>query len=67
VARLFASWSDYAKRSGEAPGSAKSFSANLIRREFVPERRSVHGSTTRVFLGLRLRDEGQGGRGRQDD
>ncbi|NBB69097.1 MAG: hypothetical protein GVY33_02050 [Alphaproteobacteria bacterium] len=38
VAKLFADWSDYAKRSGEPPQSKKGFSEALVKRGFALQR-----------------------------
>ncbi len=61
TARLFDSWKHYAERNGEYPGSTKAFSANLSKREFLADRRSVHGSTQRIFRGIAVQ-VGQDGR-----
>jgi P4 family phage/plasmid primase-like protien len=55
TSRLFASWKDYADRSGEQPGSVKAFSANLSKREFNPELKRVSGVVTRLYRGISLK------------
>jgi putative DNA primase/helicase len=52
AADLFASWSAWAERAGEHPGSMKRFSQNLQNRGFAPFR-SGHGNV-RSFRGLTL-------------
>jgi putative DNA primase/helicase len=53
VADLFDSWTEYANKAGENPGSKKSFSAAMVKRGFrrVPK---GHGKT-RSHEGIRLR------------
>jgi putative DNA primase/helicase len=50
---LFESWSKYADKAGEIPGSKKAFSAAMQNRGFRPDRKDR--GTIRVFLGLRLK------------
>ncbi|MFZ2445859.1 MAG: phage/plasmid primase, P4 family [Syntrophobacteraceae bacterium] len=54
TARLYSSWKEYSERSGELPGSVKTFSANLSRREFQADRATVFGVTQRIFRGISL-------------
>jgi putative DNA primase/helicase len=49
---LFASWSDYAKRSGENPGSKVGFADELKQREMVPGK-GTRG--VRIYRGIRLK------------
>jgi putative DNA primase/helicase len=51
TADLYASWSEYAKRAGEDPGTTKSFSTALAMRGF----RRKATTKARMFVGLRLR------------
>lgn len=55
TASLFASWSKYAKDSGEHPGTKKAFSGALAKRGFQPERKWVDGSAVRLFAGIALK------------
>jgi putative DNA primase/helicase len=55
TARLFCSWNDYARKSGEDPGSVKAFAASLGRHGFAPDRKRVDGRAQRAFTGLALR------------
>ena len=48
---LFASWTDFAKASGEEPGTQKSFGSAMQRRGFMPHRTT----TARGFRGIRLK------------
>jgi putative DNA primase/helicase len=50
---LFASWTDFATRSGEQPGSMKAFSAELSKRGF--DRATEGHAKVRCFRGLMLR------------
>jgi putative DNA primase/helicase len=53
VGDLFLSWSEFASRAGEKPGSIKAFSAELMKRGLE---RSTEGHTkVRCFRGLRLK------------
>lgn len=54
TARLYCSWSDYARRCGEEPGSTTAFNSTLKMRGFTADRHTVEGRTQRVFEGLRL-------------
>ena len=54
-ANLFASWSEWAGKSGEYVGSQKRFSQNLEARGFTPDR---HRQLGRGFYGIRLPDPG---------
>jgi putative DNA primase/helicase len=49
--KLFASWSEWAGKSGEYVGSQKRFSQNLETRGFLPHR---HRQLGRGFRGIRL-------------
>ena len=49
---LFASWTEFATRNGEKPGSSKAFSAELIKRGF--ERDTEGHAKVRCFKGVRL-------------
>lgn len=60
TARLFESWKNYADRNGEHAGSTKAFSANLAKREFIADRRTVFGSTQRIFRGIAVKVEHDG-------
>lgn len=51
TAELFESWKGFAERNGEHPGSAKAFSANLCKREFIPGRTKA----SRHFTGICLK------------
>lgn len=53
VAKLFASWQEFAARGGEEPGSKRSFGDALTKRGFRPDRLGG-GSRTRVYRGLGL-------------
>jgi putative DNA primase/helicase len=53
VTSLFASWSNFAKQSGEYPGSKKSFSEKLVNRGF--SRCKKDRNKVRAFSGLRLK------------
>ncbi len=55
TSRLFSSWKDHAERSGEHPGSVKAFSANLSKRDFLPELKRVSGVVTRLYRGISLK------------
>ena len=50
TAALFLSWSEYAQRAGESPGSKKSFSEAMQRRGFEPHKGS---KGVRIFRGVR--------------
>jgi putative DNA primase/helicase len=50
---LFASWTDFAKASGEEPGTQKSFGSAMQRRGFIPHRTT----TARGFRGIRLKPQ----------
>jgi len=52
TAKLYASWKTYADLNGVRPGSIKSFSANMVKREFIPDRKWLDGKAQRLFLGL---------------
>ena len=54
VGRLFASWSTYAEALGEHPGNAKSFSQEMQRRGFQPDRTNK----VRVFRGVEIAGDG---------
>jgi len=60
--RLYGSWKIFAERNGEDPKSAKAFSGNLSRREFQPDRKTVHGATHRVFKGIALKFKNEANR-----
>lgn len=51
---LFASWSDYAIRAGEMPGSKKAFSQSMSEK-FPPGRTKLGGRQHRIFRGIRKR------------
>ncbi len=53
IAKLFASWQEFAARGGEEPGSKRSFGDALTKRGFRPDRLSG-GSRTRIYRGLAL-------------
>jgi putative DNA primase/helicase len=53
VAKLFASWQEFAARGGEEPGSKRSFGDALTKRGFRPDRLGG-GSRTRIYRGLAL-------------
>ena len=53
TANLFASWTEFAIRAGEQPGSRKSFSMELAKRGFENFRQG-HANTL-SFMGLRLK------------
>jgi putative DNA primase/helicase len=53
TSRLYSSWKDYAERSGETPGSAKAFSANMLKHEFRPDR----NMSERLFRGISLKPQ----------
>jgi putative DNA primase/helicase len=53
-AKLFDSWSDYARRSGEVPGAHTRLGERLRRRGFTRIDRKVYGTTKKVWLGLEL-------------
>lgn len=55
TAKLFKSWSDYALRAGEKPGSKKAFAEAMQRRDFQPCRKDRN--TLRAFSGIRLRPQ----------
>ena len=55
TAKLYASWKSYAEINGVRPGSIKSFSANMVKREFMPDRKWLDGKAQRLFLGLAVR------------
>ena len=55
TAKLYASWKAYADINGVHPGSIKSFSANMVKREFAADRKWVNGKTQRMFCGLAVR------------
>jgi putative DNA primase/helicase len=52
--KLFDSWSDYARRSGELPGTQTRLGERLRRRGFTKIDRKVHGTTKKVWQGLEL-------------
>ena len=52
TAKLFASWTEFANKAGEKPGSIKAFSAELTKRGF--ERGTEGHAKTRCFKGVRL-------------
>ena len=54
-AALFASWADYAKHSGEDPGSKVNFADELKERELVPEKGT---GGVRQYRGIRLKLKG---------
>ena len=54
---LFESWSTFAVINGEKAGSIKSFSATMVKRGFLPDRRWIDGKTQRLFLGLSVRHD----------
>jgi len=60
VSELFKSWSEYSKEAGEIPGTKKAFSEALSSRGF---RRSRATGGARMFIGLRLKDQGHRGFG----
>ena len=53
TAKLFASWTEFANRAGEKPGSLKAFSAELTKRGF--ENEAWGHAKIRCFKGLRLK------------
>jgi P4 family phage/plasmid primase-like protien len=55
TAKLYASWKAYADTNGVRPGSIKSFSASMVKREFVADRKWVNGKAQRLFRGLAVR------------
>lgn len=55
TAKLYASWKAYADTNGVRPGSIKSFSANMVKREFAADRKWVNGKAQRMFCGLAVR------------
>jgi putative DNA primase/helicase len=55
TAKLYASWKAYADTNGDRPGSIKSFSASMVKREFVADRKWVNGKAQRMFCGLAVR------------
>jgi putative DNA primase/helicase len=57
TSRLFASWKDYAERSGERPGSVKGFSAEMTKRGFIADRKRINGPSQRLFKGISLKLE----------
>ncbi len=61
TSRLFASWKDFSERNGERPGSVKAFSANMLKREFTPDLKRVHGTPQRLFKGISLKTPQVGG------
>ena len=52
TAELFASWTEFATRNGERPGSSKAFSAEMVKRGF--ERGTEGHAKVRCFKGVRL-------------
>jgi putative DNA primase/helicase len=56
---LFASWTEFANKTGERPGSGKAFSTELVKRGF--ERDTEGRSKARCFRGLMLRKRPGGG------
>lgn len=52
TATLYASWTNFANRAGEQPGSVKAFSADLTKRGY--ERGTEGHAKTRCFKGVRL-------------
>ena len=52
VGRLFSSWSDFASRAGEQPGSVKSFGDEMVNRGFT--RRETGHAKTRCLVGVTL-------------
>jgi putative DNA primase/helicase len=57
TATLFTSWSEYAQRAGESPGSKRSFSEAMQRRGFEPSKGS---KGVRIFRGVRKRPDQDG-------
>ena len=55
TAKLYASWKAYADTNGVRPGSIKSFSASMVKREFIPDRKRVNGKPQRMFCGIAVR------------
>ncbi len=55
TAKLYASWKAYADTNGDRPGSIKSFSASMVKREFVADRKWINGKAQRLFCGLAVR------------
>ena len=55
TAKLYASWKAYADTNGVRPGSIKSFSAGMVKREFIPDRKRVNGKPQRMFCGIAVR------------
>jgi P4 family phage/plasmid primase-like protien len=55
TAKLYASWKVYADTNGERPGSIKSFSASMVKREFVVDRKWISGKAQRLFCGIAVR------------
>ncbi len=55
TAKLYASWKAYADTNGDRPGSIKSFSASMVKREFIPDRKRVNGKPQRMFCGIAVR------------
>jgi putative DNA primase/helicase len=53
TANLFESWTEYAVKAGESPGSKKAFSQSLVKRQFLLERIEGH----RAFRFVRVKAE----------
>ena len=52
TAKLFASWTEFANRAGEQPGSIKAFSDKMVNRGFT--RRETGHAKTRCLVGVTL-------------
>ncbi len=57
--KLFADWSDFAKKNGETAGTSKSFATTMLRHGFDRDRRPVNGKTQRGYVGVELYFEQQ--------
>ena len=55
TAKLYASWKAYADTNGDRPGSIKSFSASMVKREFTADRKWINGKAQRLFCGIAVR------------
>lgn len=57
--QLFESWASFAELNGEKSGSAKGFSATMVKRGFRPDRQRLNGKPQRFFWGVSIRHDNE--------
>lgn len=57
--QLFESWAAFAELNGEKSGSAKGFSATMVKRGFRPDRQRLNGKPQRFFWGVSIRHDNE--------